>query len=80
MVSISLYQLVQLIEHPILRIPNILFGYLFEVFFQIEFLIYNQNSPKNANVTHYIKKETTLQYLKLGKLKFGIRKIGCSMS
>ena len=26
------------------------------------------------------KKKNTLQHLKLGKLKFGIRKIGCSMS
>ena len=37
--------------------------------------------PKNANTTLYtIMIKNTLQHLKLGKLKFGIRKIGCLMS
>ena len=35
---------------------------------------------KNANVTDHSKNKNTLQHFKLGKLKFGIRKIGCSMS
>ena len=55
---------------------------LFEYFFQIKVLNYYQNTPKNANITRYIKKkkEKKLQCLKLGKLKFGIRKIGHLMS
>ena len=38
---------------------------------------------KNASISHSLhtqKNKNTLQHLKLGKLKFGIRKIGCSMS
>ena len=31
---------------------------------------------QKANITRYIKKKNTLQHLKLGKLKFGIPKIG----
>ena len=42
--------------------------------------ISGQNTPKTANITCYIKKKNTLQYLKLWKLKFGIRKIGYLMS
>ena len=67
--------LVQLIEHPILRIPNILFVFPDKSFKLIS--KYTQKMP--IYVTRYIKK-TTLQHLKLGKLKFGLRKIGCSMS
>ena len=54
---------------------------LFEYFFQIKVLNQYQNIPKIANITRYIKKKkNTLQHLKSGKLKFGICKIGCSMS
>ena len=54
---------------------------LFEYFFQIKFLNWYQNTPKNAKVTRYVKKKKhTLQHLKLGKLKIGIHKIGCLMS
>ena len=50
---------------------------LFEYFFQIEVLNQYQNALKDANVTLYIKKKNQLKF---GKLKFGIGKIGCSMS
>ena len=49
--------LVQLIKHPILRIPNILFFLLSEYFFQIKVLNWYQYTPKNAKITHYIKKK-----------------------
>ena len=52
---------------------------LLEYFFQINVLNEYQNTPKNAKITCCIKKKT-LQHPKLGKLKFGIHKIGCSMS
>ena len=59
---------------------------LFEYSFQIKVLNWYQNSVKiHPNmpiqlVTLKRKKKNTLQHFKLGKLKFGIRKIGCSMS
>ena len=59
--------------------PEFFVYLLFEYFFQIKVLNQYQNTPKNANITRYIKK-TTLQHLKLRKLKFGMHKIGCSMS
>ena len=49
--------LVQLNEHPILRIRNILFVYFSSIFSQIKVLNQYQNTPKNANVTCYIKKK-----------------------
>ena len=72
--------LAQLIEHPILRIPNSLFT--FGVFFPDKSFRLISKYTKNDNITRYIKKKrkNTLQHLKLGILKFGIRKIGCSMS
>ena len=48
---------------------------LFEYFFQIKVLNYYQNTPKKANT--YIKKK---KKLKLGKSKFGIRKVLCLTS
>ena len=57
---ISKLYLVQLIEHPILRILNILFVYFFEYFIQIKVLNWYENAPKNANITHYIKKKNPL--------------------
>ena len=64
--------LVQLIEHPILRIPNILFVYILSIFPDRSFKLIS----KYAQKCQY----NTLQHLKLGKLKFWICKIGCSMS
>ena len=53
--------LVQLIDHPILRIPNIFFVYiLFEYFFPIKVLNQYQYTPKNTDMTRYIKKKKTL--------------------
>ena len=72
--------LVQLMEHPILWIPKILLVCFLSIFFQVKVLDWYKNTPKNANITRYIKKKNILHHLKLGKLKFGIRKIGCSMS
>ena len=52
-----------------------------ECFFKIKVLNWHHNTPKNANITLYINKIKTLcNNLFWGKLKFGIRKIGCSMS
>ena len=48
---------------------------------KIKVLNQDNNSSKNANITLYTQKnKNTLQHLKLGKLKFGIGKIGCLMS
>ena len=54
--------LVQLMEDPILRILNILLhSLLSEYFFQIKVLNqYQIRTPKNANVTCYIKNKKTL--------------------
>ena len=52
------FYLVLLIEHPILRILNILFCFLlFEYFFHVKVLNQYQNTPKNANITRYINKK-----------------------
>ena len=48
---------------------------------KIKVLNQDQNTSKNANITCYTQKnKNTLQHLKLGILKVGICKIGCSMS
>ena len=48
---------------------------------KIKVLNSDQNASKNDNITLYKhKNKNTLQHLKLGKFKFGIRKIGCSMN
>ena len=54
--EIKVKYLVQLIKHPIFRIPKFLFIY-FWVFFQIQVLNQYQNTPKTANITCYIKKK-----------------------
>ena len=53
---------------------------LLEYFFQVSILNQYQNTPKNVNITRYIKRKNALQHLKLVKLKFRIRIIGCLMS
>ena len=54
---LNLY-LFQLIEHPILWIPNILFVNFLSIFFSHKSSV--QNTPKNANITCYIKKKKSL--------------------
>ena len=65
--------LIQLIEHPIFRIPNILFLIL-----SIKVLNCNiKIHPKiQYNRLIILKRKNTLQHLRLGELKFGIRKLG----
>ena len=48
--------LVQLIEHTILRIPNFCL-FTFWGFFQNKSFNQYKNTPKNVNMTHYIKKK-----------------------
>ena len=61
-----------LVHHrkPNFRNPEYFVCLLFEYFFQIKVLNQYQNTLKNANITHYIKKKkkNALQHLKLGKL------------
>ena len=50
---------------------------LFEYFSQIKVLNQYQNTPKNANITRYIKKERTLcNTLNWGNLSSGLIKLG----
>ena len=53
--------------------PEYLFAYFLSIFFHIKFVNWYQNTPKNANITHYIKKK---KHLKLGKLKSEFVKLG----
>ena len=61
--------------------PDFFVYLIFGYFFEIE--VFNWYVSKYTQTCQYsllILNETTLQHLKLGKLKFGIRKIWCSMS
>jgi len=50
--------LIQLIEHPILQIPNILFAYFLSIFSRKKFSINIKIcTPKNANITCYNEKK-----------------------
>ena len=65
--------LVQLIQPPILWILNIFFVDFY-------FKSISKYTRKCQYNLLYKKEKNTLQHLRLGKLKFGICKIGCSMS
>jgi hypothetical protein len=55
--------------------------FTFWVFFQDKsFKLISKYTQKCQYKLLYQKEKTSLQHLKLGKLNFGIRKIGCSMS
>jgi hypothetical protein len=54
---------------------------LFEYFFPDKsFELISKYTQKCQYNSLYYKEESSLQHLKLGKLKLEIRKIGCSMS
>ena len=80
-IQISFKNLFTLLSHsahltPNFTNPEYFVFLLFEYLFQIKVLDWHQNTYKNGNVTRYIKKKkkNTLQHVKLGKLKSGIRK------
>ena len=69
--------LVQLIEHLILQITNILFIYFLSNFFQIKVLNKYQNTLKNVNITRYIERKKTLcNTLNWGNWNSGFLKLG----
>ena len=72
------YHLVQLIEHPILRIPNFNFPNLCNVLQSVFFFLFNITSYIGIFWVYF---DINLKLLsgKTNKI-FGIRKIGCSMS